>query len=698
MSLLRTFDRMVRDPWAEFMRSLPPIDAMLNFRLNNLNRRAPGTCVDFFTTQDHRDFQKRKSQLLLCVAAPGTGKSILASVFCDKLARENHPVASLFGLWGGGAELKRVEHLLALLLHQLALEAAHNSRGPILSKVTRFQELSAARTLDQVTQDLTSVMRHGFSHKRGPFYFVLDGLDEFERESLRILLARIYGLRKEFRIKIFATSRSVVEGLEPFQPYITTTLVEPPTKTMAYVIDCLQNIPETIIPEKTALASQIIAASGGIPIITDNIIKFLQETRTEAQFRRFFKSMNILDKSLTQIFDDLTRGVLSRPGSGFAWEVIQWLTFSVRPLTIRELQHALAADVLEDLETLSEIKTIISDLDGIIHYDNQTEIVRFFHQSVREYFLITHGERFPRAHEKLTSRCIAQISHIIANEGSCQSTQELQDRCRTSPFLKYAACNWGHHAQKCPEPSAEVMKFLRNGTRVGISSQAIMMENGSEPTFRGRGAEGNVTGLHLAAYFGLQDAASLLLQSGESAYCKDASGHTPLWWAAEYHQKAVMRLLSHCDVLTLRLLVQAKETALIESLLESGCDVNAPDIFKKTPLHLAVSLNDVELVTVLISAGADMSAQDINGLTAPELALDLHSSEMLMVFLANHADTRSVNVGKLRKSLGLSSDEPLQLCQEEKRGVFLRGLRRGRQFIEEPGTERSILQVSQPLK
>lgn len=51
------------------------------------------------------------------------------------------------------------------------------------------------------------------------------------------------------------------------------------------------------------------------------------------------------------------------------------------------------------------------------------------------------------------------------------------------------------------------------------------------------------TGMHLAAYLGLDEVMGMLLQVGAEADPKDADDRTPLSWAAEQGHAAVTRLL-----------------------------------------------------------------------------------------------------------------------------------------------------------
>ena len=58
-----------------------------------------------------------------------------------------------------------------------------------------------------------------------------------------------------------------------------------------------------------------------------------------------------------------------------------------------------------------------------------------------------------------------------------------------------------------------------------------------------RSGETQMIGIHLAAYFGLQESMSALLDKNADIESKDRSGRTPLSWAAENGHEAVVKLL-----------------------------------------------------------------------------------------------------------------------------------------------------------
>ena len=124
----------------------------------------------------------------------------------------------------------------------------------------------------------------------------------------------------------------------------------------------------------------------------------------------------------------------------------------------------------------------------------------------------------------------------------------------------------------------------------------------AEPDLARSWSADGFTALHLAAFFGQQDAAELLLERGAEAnlVARHASIHvTPLHSAAAGAHAGIVKLL-----------------------LEHGANPNAAQDGGFTPLHSAVQNDDRDSVQVLLEAGADPRLANDEGKTPADLAGD----------------------------------------------------------------------------
>ena len=108
------------------------------------------------------------------------------------------------------------------------------------------------------------------------------------------------------------------------------------------------------------------------------------------------------------------------------------------------------------------------------------------------------------------------------------------------------------------------------------------------------------TPLHLAGFFGRDECAETLLDSGASltAVSRNSTANTPLHAA----------------------LAGATNARLVERLLDAGADPNARGETGITPLHLAASRGDAALCSLLMARGADRGAMMDDGTTPADMA------------------------------------------------------------------------------
>jgi len=291
-----------------------------------------------------------------------------------------------------------------------------------------------------------------------------------------------------------------------------------------------------------------------------------------------------------------------------AFRTLKWVSYAMRPLGFRELQHALAIE--PDMDTLNEEfliegQTITELCAGLIIINQRTSVVSLVHYTAKKYLEDVRAIRFPGFHAHITLSCATYLTLKAIRDAP---VREIVHRF---PLAGYAARYIGLHARQNPEETLEPstlelicqmlsdpekrkpfmslldgLELIRSGfyssidsttsnvvdTAVGAfvtlniqstfdtdstllnaqptESEADDSTFGEAPALGDRITE--VTALHLAASMGLAKVASMLLEKTSDINAVDGTGKTALAVAMEKgFEKAVEFLIeqgAHVDL------------------------------------------------------------------------------------------------------------------------------------------------------
>lgn len=266
-----------------------------------------------------------------------------------------------------------------------------------------------------------------------------------------------------------------------------------------------------------------------------------------------------------------------------AYKILSWIVHAARLITKTELQQALAVEVGQpqiDKENLPSINDMVSVCAGLVTVDEESNVIQFAHYTALNYFNQARKHWFPNAEADVANICLTYVQFDTFKSGPCKTEQEFRERIQSNPLYVYAACNWGHHARKASRLLNKVTEFLECEEAINASLQAEMVyRNGSMNLYHLQNYPRHMTGLHLAAYFGIEETVRDLLGKGVDVDPKDDSRKTPLHWAAQSGHQAVVKLL-----------------------ILAGAHLNSKDNDGKIPLDWAVQLKHEAVAKLLLEA------------------------------------------------------------------------------------------------
>ena len=387
------------------------------------------------------------------------------------------------------------------------------------------------------------------------------------------------------------------------------------------------------------------------------------------------KSLATLPQTLDQTYDRILTAIKEKDRV-YTIRILQWLTFSSRPLTIEEVAEVVAIDVAREpafdpdevlLDPLEALE-ICSSLVTITKTWGSTRIVALAHYSVQEYLVSERIRKGPakqysmqeaECHKAMTIGCLGYLHRF--------QEPMTDETFYTSALADYSARFWNNHLQKTADGVEEMsrlaMTLLLMNKQVFANSIQIYDPDGEH-------SGGIATPLYYASLFGLTLITKLLLDQDVDVNAQTGEWGTALLAAVAGKHLAVVELLvkAKADVdfqnqyeeIALHRAIRLEETAIVKVLIDAGADVNKREM-DDYAIHLASKKGDEVLVTMLVDAKADVSVRDQYGYDALTMALHGHHKAVvkLLVDTGANVNTRDHNDCSALRFASREGDEEL---------------------------------------
>jgi ankyrin repeat protein len=397
-------------------------------------------------------------------------------------------------------------------------------------------------------------------------------------------------------------------------------------------------------------------------------------------------------ESTSESLDDFYRRKMRRikelpqDGRDLANKALAWLAFAERPLKGPELQHALGVEEGSskmDAEKVPGIGEIVALCEGFVTYGEMDGIFGLVHASVSDYLQNNLYDWGPDPRATIATGCITYLAFDTFREGFSESDEDLESRLRDFPLYRYAAQHWGNHLRDISSPPGnEILSFLMDQSKVASASQAMQVsEDTSLRQDYSQQVTTQVTGLHLAALFGLKSVIKMLLAEGHKLASEDSEGRTPLWRATEGNHEEAMKLICSVDRTTFELMLARGEKILAASLLQAAGQ-NIKNFQLRTALHIGVLYNDSDIMDRALRCGVDINSKDGNGNTPIQLAFQETEIEAINWLLDKSAATADITTDDWLRVYRRDESDIVELSEEKSGSKKVRFLTQG-QFEQE---------------
>ncbi|KAK1540052.1 uncharacterized protein CCOS01_01366 [Colletotrichum costaricense] len=531
---------------------------------------------DYFSTRhpetaswllESKEFEwvANRGQTLLCHGMPGAGKTIMTSVVIDHLTQRfrEEPRVGIAYVYCNFKDTERQDchDLLSSLAKQLAQSCSEFPQS-LETLYDKHQKRNTSRST-QETIDLLQVLSSCYES----IFIVVDALDECDRNARQAFLPEILRLQQRSQVNIFATTREIPEILESkeFENSISVEIRAIQEDVLRYTSDRMtrmQSFVRNNLDLQKEIRHTIAEKVNGMFLLARLLIDAWSNKLSPKELKKALKVFGETSEKAniySAVYNEAMNRIRSQPSEHveLALNVLSWTTGAKRPLTIEELQHALAVEEGEtdiDQDNIIPVETMISVCAGLVTVsERRGRVIQLVHQTTQEYFERKRHQFFPDIDSQIAIACTNYLSikNVYKPSGDSDSDSDFEfkferrhlqsRRYKSAPFFDYATLYWGEHTRESSIIPTEVVGFLRNQDARNRSASVLGQLRWMPSIPR--------TSAQVAAYFGILQLFTNYTLPEIDMYSVDESGKTALWWAAFANRLDVVKFYLDSDAI-----------------------------------------------------------------------------------------------------------------------------------------------------
>ncbi|KAH6905339.1 ankyrin repeat-containing domain protein [Coprinopsis sp. MPI-PUGE-AT-0042] len=383
---------------------------------------------------------------------PGAGKTILASLVIDMLetlagtSSREICVAFVYIRYSDSDQVT-VRGVLEVLLKQTLeryprfLPIVHQVYVQHLSDGTQPTEAQLMALLQQTTGQVAS-------------FYILDALDEAPIAIQLDLVKQLSSLN----CKIFVTSRplKVVEAHFPCAHSFSIVAQEGDIELLIkQKLESSAGLQGLLAKSDASLQEKIVerikVGCGGMflhaALQLDAVCQCISILEVEETLEEFPSAIEgVYVQTWNRILSQTPKHTL------LAKALLSWVLNAQRPMTVEELQHAVAASPdthnFQPARLVPEVSTLIGLCRGMLTVEEESNVVRLVHYTAKETVGRLLVQSFPRPDSHMAAVCMTRLTDCGFHDAKFDSDAELEQALQCDPLLAYAFDSWTFHARK----------------------------------------------------------------------------------------------------------------------------------------------------------------------------------------------------------------------------------------------------------
>ncbi|KAJ4180948.1 hypothetical protein NW759_017219 [Fusarium solani] len=669
----------------------------MDSRFLDIDAAAKGTCEWLLRHETYTRWSSCDRGLLWIKGKPGSGKStLLRNVLNDATPRLKTGEGALilkFFFHGRGTKLQKAPSgLFRSLHHQLLRQVSEALTDLVATFQQRCETVGKPgekwqwhpRELPRLFESsLLKVLR------TRPVWLFVDALDECgQKNAVRLvrefksLLQGLPSTGSQFHICFTCRHYPILDQACQLEICLEDENAQDISTYVRAQLSVSRELTASKIPDLIAKHAQGVFIWARL--VVDRIVDL---DNGGAGLKKIEDEIYSIPPDLDDLYHDLIRNVDERSAS---LKLIQWICFTMRPLSLDELRWAMIVDADYPHKSLLECKSTkdyIADSGrmkrrvqtlscGLAEVTSDTKVVQFIHQSVKDFFVQKGLSALDEnakpdfvvgsAHHRLSRTCIRYLAMEEIGRSANHKRNDMffeshkgDDMISEFPFLYYATTSWVAHTKQSDArsvPQEDLLEYFA-GPLTTLVERWVRIYRILERYSDDCPPEGTSL-IHVMSRHGVVGALWAILkkadQVGINIDAKDSYGRTPLSSAAGNGHEAAVRLLldrgAHIEAADmwgqtpLSSAAGNGHEAVVRLLLDRGAHTEAADIEGRTPLWWAVERGYEVVVRLLLDQGAHAEAADKDGWTPLWWAAAKGHEAVVRLLLDRGAHTEAADI------------------------------------------------------
>ncbi|KAF2731690.1 hypothetical protein EJ04DRAFT_442513, partial [Polyplosphaeria fusca] len=383
--------------------------------------------------------------VLWCRGSPGIGKTVNVSYIIDHLEQKRREddfgLAYVYFSYKD-AGLQTPVNIMASILQQLVLQRP-NFMSDLRGMYTKHSKENSRPSVGDITTLIQSI-----TYSFPKILIVIDALDECANtDDVRaILLTEIKKLQNSC---LLVMSRPIPDLDDLLEGAIRIRIEASSTDIKNYLqqrLESTRSMQKHLAEEPgllNTIVSRIELKIKGMFLMARLYLDTLIHKTTR---RKIKAALDTLPDGMDSIYEELmTRIKLQNPKdhTELAIRVLGWIFYSFKPLTVTELQHALAiehGDTDLDEDGIPNRDLLVSVCAGIVMIDDNSDTITLVHYTTQEYFQRSGSRLLYHANRDIAQACLTYLQfdafkHPIEDLANYDAFATL---LRGNPLLIYA--------------------------------------------------------------------------------------------------------------------------------------------------------------------------------------------------------------------------------------------------------------------